>query len=162
MVQAAADRAAARHFEDFRVGETWTSAPVPLSAEEIIAFGQANDPQPMHTDPERAAAGPFGGLVASGWQIAALSMRVFVQSGGYGATPVVGLGIDELRWVKPVRAGDVLTVGREIVELRRSSSNPRYGIIRTRVTVRNQAGEPVMTLVTNGRVPARDAAGERA
>lgn len=158
MAQAAADSATARHFEDFRIGETWISGPVPLSAEEIIAFGRANDPQPMHTDPERAAAGPFGGLVASGWQIAALSMRVFVQSGGYGATPVVGLGIDELRWVKPVRAGDVLTVVREIAELRRSESNPRFGIIRTRVTVKNQAGAAVMTLVTNGRVPTREGA----
>jgi acyl dehydratase len=163
MAQAAsADVTTARHFEDFRVGETWTSAPVLLTAEEIIAFGQANDPQPMHTDPERAAAGPFGGLVASGWQIAALSMRVFVQSGGYGATPVVGLGIGELRWVKPVRAGDVLTVVREIVEVRRSASNPRFGILRTRVTVKNQTGDAVMTLVTNGRVPARGDAGEAA
>ena len=163
MTQAAVtDAAKARHFEDFRVGDTWVSQPVPLSAEEIIAFGLANDPQPMHTDPERAAAGPFGGLVASGWQIAALSMRVFVQSGGYGATPVVGLGIDELRWVRPVRAGDELTVVREIVELRRSASNPRFGIIRTRVTVKNQTGEAVMTLVTNGRVPARGDAGEAA
>ena len=148
---------AGRRFEDFRLGETWKSVPTPLSAEEIIAYGLANDPQPMHTDPVRAAAGPFGALVASGWQIAALSMRVFVQAGGYGATPVVGLGIDELRWQKPVRAGDVLTVTREVVELRRSSTNPAFGIVRTRVTVRNQNDESVMTLLTNGRVPARSA-----
>jgi acyl dehydratase len=88
---------ATRYFEDFRVGEVWQSAPVTVSTEEIIAFGLANDPQPMHTDPEQAARGPFGMLVASGWQIASLSMRVFVQSGGYGNTPVVGMGIDELR-----------------------------------------------------------------
>ena len=107
------------------------------------------------TDPELAAQGPFGTLVASGWQIASLSMRVFVQAGGYGSTPVVGMGIDELRWLKPVRAGDQLTVTREIVELRRSESNPTRGIIRTQVTVRNQDGERAMTLVTTGRVPAR-------
>ena len=144
-----------RYFEDFKVGEVWQSAPVTVSAEEIIAFGLANDPQPMHTDPERAAQGPFGALVASGWQIASLSMRVFVQSGGYGSTPVVGMGIDELRWLKPVKAGDQLTVTREIIELRRSDSNPARGIIRTRVTVRNQDGGSAMTLVSTGRVPAR-------
>ena len=148
--------ATTRYFEDFAVGEVWQSAPVLVSAEEIIAFGLANDPQPMHTDPELAAKGPFGTLVASGWQIASLSMRVFVQAGGYGKTPVVGMGIDELRWQKPVKAGDQLTVTREIIELRRSESNPSRGIIRTRVTVRNQTGESVMTLVTTGRVPARD------
>ena len=89
--------AATRYFEDFQVGEIWQSAPTPLSAEEIIAYARVNDPQPMHTDPEAAKVGPFGGLIASGFQIAALSMRVFVQAGGYGATPVVGVGIDELR-----------------------------------------------------------------
>ncbi|MBL8385010.1 MAG: MaoC family dehydratase [Burkholderiales bacterium] len=154
--------AAGRRFEDFRLGETWESAPTVLSAEEIVAFARANDPQPMHTDAERAAEGPFGALVASGWQIAALSMRVFVQAGGYGATPVVGLGIDELRWQRPVRAGDALKVTREVVELRRSASNPAYGIVRTRVTVTNQDAQTVMTLVTNGRVPARAPAPEAA
>lgn len=151
------DLSKTRFFEDFRVGETWQSPPTPVAAEEIIAFGMANDPQPMHTDPEAAANSPFGGLVASGWHIAALSVRVFVKSGGYGATPVVGMGIDELRWQKPVRPGDTLTVFREIVELKRSETKPMQGLIRTRVTVRNQAGESVMTLLTNGRVPARAA-----
>lgn len=145
----------ARFFEDFEVGESWESRPTPVSAEEIAAFGRDFDPQPMHTDAARAAAGPFQGLVASGWHIAALSMRVFVQAGGYGATPMVGLGIDELRWRAPVRAGDTLTVKREVIELRRSESNPTHGIVRTRVTVRNQDGAVVMTLVSAGRVPAR-------
>ena len=147
--------AATRYFEDFQVGETWRSAPWVLSAEEIMAFGHAYDPQPMHTDPQRAAAGPFGALVASGWHIAALTVRMFVDAGGYGATPVVGLGIDELRWLKPVRAGDQLTVTREVIEVRRSESNPGRGIIRTRVTVTNQLGERTMSLVTAGGVPTR-------
>lgn len=149
---------ARRYFEDFKVGETWESAPTPVSAEEIITFGSNFDPQPMHTDAAKAADGAFQGLVASGWHIAALSMKVFVQAGGYGETPVVGLGIDELRWRAPVRAGDVLTVHREVAELRRSDSNPKHGIVRTRVTVRNQDGTVVMTLVTAGRVPTREGA----
>lgn len=146
-----------RFLEDFEIGERWVSPPTPITEAEIVAYALANDPQPMHTDPVAARGGPFGGLVASGWQIAALSMRVFIQSGGYGKTPVVGLGIEELRWKKPVRPGDVLTVEREVVEIKRSESQPDRGTIRTRVDVRNQAGDVVMSLFTLGRVPARPA-----
>ncbi len=146
-----------KYFEDFQIGDTWSSPPTPISTEEIMAFGHAYDPQPMHTDPERAAKSPFGSLIASGFQIAAMSVRVFVQSGGYGKTPVVGLGVDELRWQRPVRAGDVLIFSREVFELRRSESDPNFGVVRTRVTARNQHGESVMTLVAAGRVPARPA-----
>lgn len=145
----------ARFFEDFQVGTAWESAPTPVSAEEIVAFGRDFDPQPMHTDPHYAGRGPFEGLVASGWHVAALSMRVFVQAGGYGGTPMVGLGIDELRWQAPVRPGDVLTVERKVFELRPSSSNPAHGIVRTRVTVRKQDGQVAMTLISAGRVPTR-------
>lgn len=153
-----------RFFEDFQVGEIWESVPTLVPADEILAFGRNFDPQPMHTDAALAAAGPFKGLVASGWHIAALSMRVFVQAGGYGATPMVGLGIDTLRWRAPVRAGDTLTVQREVIELRRSTSSPGHGVVRTQVTVRNQEGTVVMTLISAGRVPTRPAAedGERA
>jgi acyl dehydratase len=146
-----------RYLEDFQVGERWVSAPTMLSEAEIVTYALANDPQPMHTDPVLAKNGPFGGLVASGWQIAALSMRLFIQSGGYGKTPVVGLGIEELRWLKPVRPGDTLTVEREVIEVTRSEKQPDRGTIRTRVSVRNQSGEVAMTLTTLGRVPARPA-----
>lgn len=145
----------ARYFEDFQLGDAWESDPVTVSAEEIVAFGRGFDPQPMHTDADKAAAGPFGALVASGWHIAALSMREFVKAGGYGATPMVGLGIDELRWSAPVRAGDTLVVRREVAELRRSGSDPMQGIVRTRVTVRRQDGKVAMSLISAGRVPAR-------
>jgi acyl dehydratase len=147
-----------RYLEDFQVGERWSSAPTPITEEEIVSYGLANDPQPMHTDPQWATTGPFGGLIASGWQIAALSMRLFVQSGGYGKTPVIGMGIDQLRWRKPVRPGDILTVEREVVEIVRSESQADRGTIQTQVSVRNQDGEVVMTLMTLGRVPARPVA----
>lgn len=145
----------ARFFEDFKVGETWESAPLTVSAEEIIAFARDFDPQPMHTDAAKAAGGPFQGLAASGWHVAALSMRAFVLSGGYGDTPMVGLGIDELRWRAPVRAGDTLVVKREVIEVRASTSSPSHGIVRTQVSVRNQDGTVVMTLISAGRVPTR-------
>jgi acyl dehydratase len=148
-----------RYFDDIQPGDTWSSEPVAITAEEIIDFGSKYDPQPMHTDPERATRGPFGALIASGWHIAAVSMRVFVQSGGYGKTPVVGLGIDELRWQQPVKAGDVLTFTREVIEARRSASSPSHGIVRTKVTARNQRGETVMSLLTAARVATRAASG---
>jgi acyl dehydratase len=146
-----------RYLEDFQVGERWQSGPVSLSAEEIIAFGRANDPQPMHTDPGYGAASAFGSIIASGWQVAILSMRVFIAAGGYGKTPMLGMGIDELRWLKPVRPGDVLTVEREVVEVKRSESRPDRGTVRTRVVVKNEAGEPVLSLYSLGRIPARPA-----
>ncbi|MGB3338931.1 MAG: MaoC family dehydratase [Devosia sp.] len=144
---------AAKYFEDFAVGYSWTSQEVELTEAEIVAFAKVNDPQPMHTDPVAAAAGRFGGLIASGWQVAALSTRLFIEAGGYGDSPVVGMGVDELRWKKPVRPGDRLHVVREIVELR--AGRPGYGVIRTRVSVINQDGEAVMTLISMGQVPTR-------
>lgn len=147
-----------RLFEDFRLNETWESPPTLVTAEEIVAFGQDFDPQPMHTDARQAAEGPFKALIASGWHVAAISWREFHRAGGYGSTPVVGLGVDELRWHRPVRAGDVLTVRREVIELRRSGSAPTHGIVRTRVSVRLQTGETAMTLLTASRIPCRDAA----
>lgn len=146
-----------RFFEDIEVGETWVSRSYAMTQEEIISYARQNDPQPMHTDPEAAARGRFGTVIASGWQIAALSMRLFIEGGGYGDTPVVGLGIDELRWRKPVRPGDVLKVTREVVAKERSKSRPQYGRIRTQVTVTNQNEETVMTLVTLGQLEARAA-----
>jgi acyl dehydratase len=144
-----------RYFEDFQIGETWQSPPMRITADMIMDFGRNYDPQPMHTDPAWAAQGPFGGLIASGWLIASLTVKAFVQAGGYGKTPAVGLGIDELRWSRIVKVDDTITMHREIIELRQSSSSPGQGIIRTRVTVRNQASETVMSMVAAGRVPLR-------
>jgi acyl dehydratase len=84
-------------------------------------------------------------------------MRVFIAAGGYGKTPMLGMGIDELRWLKPVRPGDVLTVEREVVEVKGSESRPDRGTVRTRVVVKNEAGEPVLSLYSLGRIPARPA-----
>jgi len=127
-----------KYLEDFREGEVWQSGPIVIGEDELIAYARANDPQPIHVDPDAARNGPFGGIIASGWQIAALSMRLFVEAGGHGDAPIVGIGIDELRWRQVVRPGDALRTTREIVEVRRSASKPDRGTIRTRVTVLNQ------------------------
>lgn len=149
-----------RYLEDFREGEVWRSGSVVIGEDEMIAYARANDPQPIHVDPEAARNGPFAGIIASGWQIAALSMRLFVEAGGHGDTPIVGLGIDELRWKQVVRPGDALRTTREIVEVRRSASRPDRGVIRTRVTVLNQRDETVMTYYALGQVRARGPAAE--
>lgn len=148
-------KAMARYLEDFREGEVWRSGSIVISEDEIVAYAKVNDPQPIHVDPAAAEGGPFGGIIASGWQIAALSMRLFVEAGGYGDTPIVGLGIDELRWRQVVRPGDSLRCTRELVEVRRSASKPDRGVIRTRVTVLNQRDEAVMTYYALGQVRAR-------
>ncbi len=143
------------YLEDFQVGEGWVSAPVTLDETSIVAFAKANDLQPMPVDPDWASTGPFGTLIASGWQVAALSMRLFIEVGGYGRTPLVGLGVKELCWLMPVKAGDTLTVERDLVEVTRSASRPDRGAISTRVSVRNQHGVEVLTMVSVGRVQAR-------
>lgn len=144
-----------RYWDDLRLGESWTGAPFTVSAEEIVGFASAYDPQPMHTDPEAAANGRFGGLIASGWHVAALAMRAFVGVKPFGETPILGIGIDQLRWLKPVRPGDVLTATREVIELKRSESKPDRGMIRTRATVVDQTGEAVMTLEVLTQMPLR-------
>tara|TARA_R100000365_G_C2744274_1_gene73020 strand:- start:943 stop:1401 length:459 start_codon:yes stop_codon:yes gene_type:complete len=145
----------ARTFEDFSIGEIWQSEELEITEAEIVNFGRANDPQPIHCDPIAAANGRFKGLIASGWQIAALSMRLFIESGGYGETPVVGMGIDELRWKKPVRPGDRVHVVREVIDKHLSKSNPKFGIIRTRISVVNHNTEVVMSMISIGQVPTR-------
>ncbi len=147
--------ATTRLLEDFNVGEAWTSRWETVTEESIIAFAKANDPQPIHTDPAAAAKGRFGSVIASGWQIAALSLRLFVEDGGYGDTPMVGLGVDELRWTQIVRPGDRLQVHRTVIEVCRSASRPDRGIVKSRVEVKNQDGEAVLSMITVGQVPAR-------
>lgn len=147
-----------RYFEDFSLGETWKSASVVMTEDDIIGYAKLYDPQPIHTDPEQAAAGRFGSVIASGWQIAALSMQLFIEAGGYGKTPVVGLGIENLRWRRPVKPGDTLQVKRTVTELDRHKTRPEFGIIKTEVTVTNQEGEVVMSMVSLGQVPSRPVA----
>lgn len=144
-----------RFLEDVSPGEVEVGGPTTITAAEIIAFGKAYDPQPFHTDPAAAKAGPFGSIIASGWHVAALVMRQIVDSAPYGATPILGMGIDELRWLAPVRPGDSLTARREITSVKRSASKPDRGVVKTRIDVTNQAGVTVMSMTTLTQMPAR-------
>ncbi len=135
---------APRYFEDYVPGLTVDCGAFSISEAEIIAFAKEYDPQPFHTDPVAAAAGPFGGLIASGWQTTSMMMRLLVE---HFVSPESGLGaagVDEIRWPKPVRPGDTLHVRATVMEARRSNSKPDRGIVRSLAEVTNQHGDTVM------------------
>jgi acyl dehydratase len=128
-----------------------------VSEDEIIAFAREYDPQLFHVDPEAARASIYGGLIASSWHTVALCMRllvdnVFGHSGGMGSP-----GVDEIRWTRPVRPGDTLTVSMTVLEARTSQSRPDRGVLRFRVDVQNQDGEPTMQMVGAGFLALRPA-----
>ena len=119
---------------------------IDVGEDEIIEFARKYDPQAMHTDPQAAAHGRFGGLIASGWHTGALMMRLFADNFLSPASSVASPGLDELRWVRPVRPGDVLSLRVTILEARPSRSRPEQGVVRSLVEVLNQRGEVVMSL----------------
>ena len=138
--------AAERYFEDYPTGAVFTAGTIAVDRAEIIDFARKYDPQAMHTDPDAAASGHFGGLIASGWHTAAMMMRLFADNFLSPASSIASPGLDELRWLKPVRPGDVLSLRVTILEARRSRSRPEQGVIRSLVEVLNQNGEAVMSL----------------
>lgn len=135
-----------RWFEDYPPGAVFASRTITVSEGEILDFARRYDPQPMHADPAAARESRFGGLVASGWHTAALTMSLIVESFLSTRTSLASPGIDELRWVRPVRPGDRLHIRVSVLEARRSRSNPMQGVVRTFVEVLNQDGEAVMTM----------------
>src|ERR1700730_19106069 len=143
-----------RYFEDLKAGDRFKSSTYKVTEEGIISFAREFDPQSFHLDSAAAQQSMFKGLIASGWHTAAMTMRQFVQTLNF-AEGAIGLGVDELRWPKVVRPGDVLTVETEIVDLRPSRSRPGYGIIRLRNVTTNQGGEIVQTMLASAMVPRR-------
>lgn len=137
-----------RHFEDYLPGAVHHCGPIDVDEAEIVDFGRRFDPQPFHADPQRAAAGPFGGVIASGWHTASLMMRLLVEHFLPGQAGLASPGVDELRWLAPVRPGDRLSLRITITEARRSRSKPDRGMVQTFNEVSNQRGEPVMTVKT--------------
>ena len=135
-----------RYFEDYRPGLVVTGGPVTVSEAEILDFARRYDPQPMHTDLAAAKAGQFGGLIASGWHTAALTMRLVATEFLSPESGLASPGIDELRWLKPVRPGDALSLRATVTEARPSRSKPDQGVVRSLVEIVNQHGEVVMSL----------------
>jgi acyl dehydratase len=147
------------YFEDYVPGRTVDCGSFSISEAEITAFAREYDPQPFHIDPVVAASGPFGGLIASGWQTTSMTMRLLVEHFVGPETGLGAAGVDEIRWPRPVRPGDTLHVRAAVLEARRSNSKPDRGIIRSMAEVTNQHGETVMRLTAINFVRTRNAAG---
>jgi acyl dehydratase len=147
----------ARYLDEFVIGDTFESDPYAISREESLAFAKAYDPQPFHLDEEAAARSMFRGLVSSGWHTAAVTMRLIVESGVLKETGIIGTGIDELRWLAPVKPGDALHVRGEIVEKSPWPGSASRGTLRVKLATINGEGVVVMTQFANLIVPQRPA-----
>lgn len=145
-----------RHFEDFAIGDRFRSATATITQDDIVAFARQFDPQPFHTDPVAAPSLFFGGLVASGWHTAAVTMRLLVQGELDIAGGLIGAG-GEIAWPVPVRAGDVLHVVSEVVEVVPSRSHPERGSVLVRSETRNQDDVVVQRFTARLIVPRRPA-----
>ena len=140
---------ALRYLEDFEVGQTFSSQNIRIDADRIKSFAAEFDPQPFHLDEKAAIDSIFGGLAASGWHTASITMKLMVESDLKIAGGIVGTSFEELRWSRPVRPGDVLRVESEVLEIRALQSRPDQGVSKVKNTTLNQNDEPVQVLVGN-------------
>ena len=141
-------------FDDLKLGMRFKGGEVAVTREDIKRFATEFDPQPMHLDEEAAKQTAFKGLAASGWHTAAMAMSLAVEIRPFGPHPLIGLGVDDLRWMMPVRHGDVLRIEGEVVELTPSRTKPQ-GVAKIKWTAYNQRGEAVYTFTPIGIVPRR-------
>jgi acyl dehydratase len=143
-------------FDDLKLGMRFASDKLTVTKEDILRFAAEFDPQPFHTDEVAAKSTILNGLAASGWHTAAIAMRLAITARPFGPHPLLGAGVDDLRWMKPVRRGDTLHLEGEVVELIPSRTKPQ-GIARIKWTAYNQSGEAVYTFNPIAIVPSRPA-----
>ncbi len=136
-----------RYFEDFQVGQVQELGSYVVTREEILAFARQYDPQPFHLDEDAGRSSIYGSIIASGWQTAAICHRLLVESVLEKSSSMGSPGLDELRWLRPVRPGDTLSARIEVLSSTPSRSKPDRGTTKIRMEVRNQQGEVVMTEV---------------
>lgn len=148
-----------RWFHDYVPGTTAEHGPLRVSADDVVDFGRRFDPQPFHVDAEAAAAGPFGGLIASGWHTCAIAMRLVADKALHGSESFASPGIEYIRWPHPVRPGDQLMLTATVQEVRRSASKPGLGILRWRWELANQDGAAVLDLVATSLFELEETAG---
>jgi acyl dehydratase len=141
-------------FDDLALGMHFKSAGKQVTREDIKRFASEFDPQPYHLDETAAERTPLKGLAASGWHTAAIAMRLAVEVRPFGPHPLLGLGVDDLRWLAPVRPGDVIHIEGEVVELTPSKTKPQ-GVVRVKWTAFNQHGDSVYTFNPIAVVPCR-------
>ena len=147
------------YFEDFTPGREFRTEGVTVTEGQIIDFALAFDPQPFHLNVEAAKQSIYEGLIASGFQTMALTFRLFVQTRALAACSLGSPGVDEVRFLRPVRPGDTLRASVQVLEQRPSTSKPDRGIVRLHWTTINQRGQPVLTLTSMQLVRRRPAAG---
>ncbi len=145
-----------RYFEDYQPGAVYEYGYLTVTEADILDFARRFDPQPIHTDPEFAAAGPFEGLIASGWHTASMMMRLFADHYLSRVASLASPGIDELRWPAPVRPGDHLRLRTTIVEARLSRSKPDRGLVRTRGELLNSDDRIVLSLLAMNLLGRRE------
>ena len=146
------------YWEDFKVGDCVEMGSHRFSAEEIIAFARQFDPQPFHIDPVAAKSSAFGGLIASGWHTCAVCMRLNCDSYINRTVSLGSPGLDNIRWLKPVRPGDTIRFRRTVLDARASLSRPGVGLLRSRTEALNQHGVVVMSMEGWGMFGRRPAA----
>src|SRR5689334_11185514 len=144
------------YWEDFKVGDTQPLGTHTLDAQEIVAFAKAFDPQPFHIDEQAAQASMYGGLIASGWHTLALVMRMMVDSYLNRSASLGSPGVENVRWLKPVRPGDTIRASRTVTDTRASASRPEMGLVKNRWEVFNQNDELVMTMEGYGMFGRRN------
>ena len=143
------------YLDDLKPGDRFPGGSVTVTEQDIFAFAGQFDPQPFHLDPEAAKDTLFGGLAASGWHTAALTMRMIVDGPHKLAGGTIGMGVDGLQWPRAVRPGDTLRAESEVLEVRPSLTRPNQGVVRMRVVTVNQNGEEVLRWVANLLVQRR-------
>jgi len=146
-----------RYFEDYSPGAVFEYGELRIDEVEILNFARRFDPQLMHVDPEAAKRGRFGGLIASGWHTGAMMMRLLADNFLPKRASLASPGIDELRWPRPVRPGDVLRIRVTVLDATRSRSKPDRGMVRTLIEVLNQEGDIVMSLKPMNIIACRSA-----
>ena len=130
-----------RYFEDFKVGDCFTPPPWSLSEDEIITFAIKFDPQPIHDDPSFAKTGPYGGLIACGLHIISAAFRQFWDLGLFDGTSLGGTGVDDVRWLKPIRPNHPLTLNVTVEALRQSQSKPERGYMTLYFAIHDSMGD---------------------
>ena len=147
------------YFEDYAPGASYECGSVSFDQVSIVTFAKEFDPQPFHVDPVAAAAGPYGGLIASGWHTASAVMRVLVENYLSAESSLGSPGVDEIRWPNPVRPGDTLRIRATVAEARRSLSKPDRGIVKTLIEAVNPEGQPAFLATAINFVLVRPAPG---
>jgi acyl dehydratase len=139
-----------RYFEDFAAGQSFELGSHTVTRDEIVAFAHQFDPQPFHVDEQRARESPFGGLIASGWHSAAIFMRCYVDGLLLDSASLGSPGVEELRWLLPVRPGDTLRARGTVLAAQPSGRNPHRGTVTLAAELRNQDDQVVLSMTARG------------